>query len=80
LFKGRALLYDWIGVPSNGDKTSGYETPVEPGNETVARVNGGFYNDVATNANASEDISSEGNIFKPTNLGMCNICSFEEEM
>jgi hypothetical protein len=64
-FKGWASLHNWAGVPSNADKTSEYETPVEneheePGNETDARVNQGFYNGVATNANKSEDISSEG--------------------
>ena len=65
LFKGQALLHDWVGVPSNADKTSEYETQVEnehqgPANETDARVNREFYDDVATNANKSEDISAEG--------------------
>ena len=65
LFKGRASLHDWAGVPSNADKTSDNKTTVEnkhlePGNETVTRVNRGFYDDVATNANSSEDTSAEG--------------------
>ncbi|CAB4011475.1 MAM domain-containing glycosylphosphatidylinositol anchor 2-like [Paramuricea clavata] len=63
--KGRESLHDWVGEPSNADKTSGYETPVEnehqgPGNETVGKVNRGFYDDVATSANTSEDISTQG--------------------
>ncbi|CAB4020075.1 Hypothetical predicted protein, partial [Paramuricea clavata] len=62
--EGRALLHHWVGVPSYADKTSGYETSVENehqggGNETIARVDQEFYDDVATNANASEDSSAE---------------------
>ena len=58
-------LYDRVGVLSNADKTSEYETPVEnehqrPGNETVAGLDREFYDDVDTNANESEDISAEG--------------------
>ena len=34
LFKGRASLHDRVGVPSNADKTSGYETPVENQHQT----------------------------------------------
>ena len=69
MFKGRASLHDWVGVPSNADKTSGYETPVENehrerGNETVARLDREFYIDVDTNAKKSEEISAEGNMFK----------------
>ena len=69
LFKGRTSLYDRVGVPSNADKTSEYETPVEnehqgSGNETDARVDRLFYEDVATNAKKSEEISAEGNMFK----------------
>ena len=61
--KGRTSLHDWVGVPSNGDKTSECKTPVESKyqrsrNETVARVNRGFCDD--TNANKSEAISAEG--------------------
>jgi hypothetical protein len=69
LFKGQASLHDRVGVPSNADKTSEYETPVEnqhqgSGNETAARVDRQFYEDVATNANKSEEISPEGKMFK----------------
>ena len=61
-FKEQASLHDWVGEPSNGDKTSEYETQVEneqqrPGNETVARLDREFCNDVA---NKSEDTSAEG--------------------
>jgi hypothetical protein len=69
LFKGRASLHDRVGVPSNTDKTSECKTPVEnehqgPGNVTDARVDREFYDDVDTNANKSEEISAEGNLFK----------------
>ena len=65
LFKGRGSLHDWDGVPSNANKTSDNKTTVknghlEPSKETFGRVNRGFYDDVATNANASEDSSAEG--------------------
>ena len=65
LFKGLASLYDSVGVPSNGDKTFEYTAPVGnehqwSGHEIGARVNRVFYEDVDTNANKSEDISSEG--------------------
>jgi hypothetical protein len=86
LFKGWASLHDRVGVPSNGDKTSEYKTPVEneyqrSHNETVARVNRGFCDDVDTNANKSEEISAEGNMFKfPLTLVFFNICSFQEGM
>ncbi|CAB4019260.1 Hypothetical predicted protein, partial [Paramuricea clavata] len=61
----RASLHDRVGVPSNGDNTSEYKTPVEneyqgSRNETVARANGGFCDDVDTNAEISaEDRTSD---------------------
>ncbi|CAB4005587.1 Hypothetical predicted protein [Paramuricea clavata] len=64
--EGQASLHNWTGVLSNADKTSGYETSVENEHQTFAyetsveNEHREFYDDVATNANASEDISSEG--------------------
>ena len=45
-------------------KKSSLSSKQEPVYETVPCVNEEYYDDVATKANESEDISAEGNIFK----------------
>ena len=54
-------------------KKSSLSSKQEPGYETVARVDRKFNEDVATKANESEDISSQGNMFKIPLTFLCVI-------